>query len=127
MNIRPGPTARPTYKKWPDGPPEIYSWPEFNRKVIVWINEELEPTDKIIDAEPVKKKPRNEDKNSIFGLHAGLIGSQQAPNLVENTFVTYELLKYKAEICSPLSLDPVVYWKVRNLSQIVLKLIFRAN
>lgn len=90
---------------------------QFCRNVDMWIGEELKAGDLISGAEPVHKKLRREPTptNSIFGLHANLIGDQQAPQLPESTIVAHELLKYKTETCSPLSLDPVDYWKSKSV------------
>lgn len=90
---------------------------QFCNNVEIWISEELSDNALIFDAEPASKKLRKESsaENSIFDLHSSLIKNQEISTLTENTAVTHELLKYKAEPCTPLSLNPVDYWKVSNL------------
>jgi len=82
-----------------------------------WIIEELAQNNQDITIEsatpPVRHQPSS-SSNSLFGIHATLIGEAHEEKPTENLSIIRELIEYKSEGCISLNVDPLAYWKVRT-------------
>jgi len=91
---------------------------DFVRQVEQWISKETELGDafepEAMISAPVNQQPSS--SNSIFDLHANLVGVNHEQQLAKNVTAAQELVKYKAEPCLSLNSDPLAYWQVSAIS-----------
>lgn len=88
----------------------------FVRQVELWIAEQTEQEfDADLELETVEFAPADQQPcslDSIFDLHANVVGASYEQQPAKNVSAAQELLKYKSEPNLLLSTNPLTYWQV---------------